>query len=384
MNLKSRIPVEPLDEDRLTQIERRIVAGAGDRLAAPSRAPRRAFAWASMALAMAGALALGWRLHRPPAVHVPEPAPQTLALHTTAEHSTLELGDATLASDPDSALDVTRTAQRVVIEMKRGRIEMAVAHRPDRVLVVRAGDTEIEDVGTKFSVAYDGANHVDVRVTEGQVKVTRQQRSLLVAAGYAWTTERGLVAIADLEATTVAVATPAPAPAPPAPPVVAPAPAPVHHAVARPEPVRDPVPVTPHVVVPADPYVDLKVAIRKQPIELDPRVDGQNDAAAQIAQLKPVAYSPQKYGDEASLALYKMAVLLHKPLHQDAEALRTIDMYLRRFHGTKEQAAVLWLRVRITCSHQIDDECRHAAYTYQHEVPDGPAADVAIRIINAQ
>jgi hypothetical protein len=377
--LKSRIPVEPLTEDRLVQIERRIVAGAADRLAAPSRAPRRASAWAGMALAMAGALAIGWKLHRAPEVILPEPAPQTLALHTTAEHSTLELGDATLASDPGSSLDVTRTAQRVVIQMTRGRIEMAVVHRPERVLVVRAGETEIEDVGTKFSVAYDGASHLDVRVTEGQVKVTRQQRSLLVAAGYAWTTERGLVAIADLEAPIVASVTPAPAP--PAPkPVAAP---PVHHVVVHAEPPHESPPATSHVV-PSDPYVDLKVAIRKQPIELDPRIDGQNDAAQQIAQLKPVAYSPQKYGDEASRALYKMAVLLYKPLHQDAEALRTIDMYLRRFHGTKELAAVLWLRVRITCGHTIDDECRHAAYTYQHEVPSGPAADVAIRIINAQ
>jgi hypothetical protein len=32
----------------------------------------------------------------------------------------------------------------------------------------------------------------------------------------------------------------------------------------------------------------------------------------------------------------------------------------------------------------IDDECRKAAYSYQLEVPVGPAAEIAIRITNAQ
>ena len=46
--------------------------------------------------------------------------------------------------------------------------------------------------------------------------------------------------------------------------------------------------------------------------------------------------------------------------------------------------AALWLRVRILCSHSIDEDCRKAAYTYQHEVTEGDAATVAIRITNAQ
>ena len=46
--------------------------------------------------------------------------------------------------------------------------------------------------------------------------------------------------------------------------------------------------------------------------------------------------------------------------------------------------AALWLLVRMHCGKAIDDDCRKAAYTYQHEVPSGPATDVAIRITNAQ
>ena len=115
-----------------------------------------------------------------------------------------------------------------------------------------------------------------------------------------------------------------------------------------------------------------------------PRVDGKTDAAAQIAQLKKLAYAPPPLGPEASHALYTIAVLLHRPLGQDAEALRTLDMYHRRFAGGREMHAALWLRVRILCGHALDEDCRKAAYTYQHEVPTGPAADVAIRIMNAQ
>ena len=138
-------------------------------------------------------------------------------------------------------------------------------------------------------------------------------------------------------------------------------------------------------VAASDPYVDLKTAVRAQPIELDPRIDGPGDAAAEVKRLKPIAYDPKKYGAEASAALYKIAVLLYKPLHQDGEALRTVEFYERRFGNRgKESAAAFWLRVRILCARSIDEECRKAAYTYQHEIPNGAATGVAIRITNAQ
>ena len=138
------------------------------------------------------------------------------------------------------------------------------------------------------------------------------------------------------------------------------------------------------VAVASDPYVDLKLAIKQQRIEFDPNIDGLRDAGSEIARLKKVAYSPTTLGADASQALYRIAVLLHKPLKQNSEALRTLDVYRRRFAGGSEMHAAEWLRVRIACERAIDDECREAAYTYQHEVPVGSAADVAIRITNAQ
>jgi len=379
VKLNKRIQVEPLDEERLTNIERRLVVAVST--ARPEAPSRRPLAFVTAMLAAAVVALVAWTLHRPaatPTVAVDQPSPQHVAVTTEAEHSTLALDDTTIVSDPATKFDVTRGPGRVVIEIAHGRLDLAVQHRTGRVLVIHAGDTEIEDVGTHFSVAYDGTT-VDVRVTEGEVRVTRDHHETRVAAGSAWTTTRGLVALADLEPpppmpTPVAVVTP-----PPAPPVTHPAP--VHVAIA-PHPVESP---SPHVATaPVDPFVELRTAIRTQPIAFDPKIDGKADAAAEIARLKLLAYSPTTVGDEASAALYRIAVLLHRPLGQDAAALNTLELYRRRFTSGKERVAAMWLRVRVACTHSINEDCRSAAYSYQREVPTGDAADVAIRITNAQ
>jgi hypothetical protein len=390
VSLKGRIQVEPLSEDRLIQIERHVVAGAPDRLGARLRTPRRLLAWVSATAALTAAVIVGWRLHGvdpAPVQSIAVETPHVFVIQTSSEHapgSIVEAGGAKIASEPGSDVRVSQTSDRIVLQMQRGKIALDVAHRAGRTVVVLAGDTQIEDVGTKFTVEFDGTNRVDVRVTEGEVNVTRQHRTVRVAAGFAWTTDGGLIATAELahiELRPAMVTTNGPTPTP-----VGGA---TTHATTLPSPPRRIEPrivaeVPPRPVAASDPYVELRVAIRNQPIALDPRLDGQRDAAAEIARLKPVAYSPQTYGAEASRALYKMAVLLYKPLRQNSEALRTLEMYLRRFPTGQELASVLWLRLRIACAHGgMDDECRHAAYSYQHQVPTGPAADVAIRILNA-
>ncbi|HUJ63630.1 MAG TPA: FecR family protein [Kofleriaceae bacterium] len=400
MTLKGRIPVEPLDDDRLVNIERRIVAGAPERMASPERSSRRHLALAGALCAVAAAALIGWRLH---GEHpLAPPAPQTLAIRGDGARSTLDLGDATIASDPAAAFDVTRSAGRVDVQVAHGTIELAVEHREGRVLVVHAGDTDIEDVGTRFSVAYDG-HDVELRVLEGKVSVTRHQHSELVAAGSGWSSRDGavvaLVALDEHERAATLPPAPPVAPAPVVAVAVATPPAVLHDRVAavppapHPRPVRvaaahddaaPPAPIAHATPIPSDPYVDLKLAIRRVPLAFDPNIDGPNDAANEIARLKKTAYSPTTVGGEASAALYRIAVLLHKPLHQDSEALRTLELYRRRFSGGKELVPAMWLRVRIACGHQIDDECRKAAYSFQHDVRTGEAADVAIRITNAQ
>jgi FecR protein len=385
MKLDKRITVEPLDEERITNIERKLVVAVSS--SRPDPVSRRPLVWIAAMIAGAAVLvAFVVRRPAPPSsssIAIEEPAPQHISVTTEAEHSTLALDDATITSDPATKFEVARTSGRVVIDITHGRLDLAVQHRAGRELVIRAGDTEIEDIGTHFSVAYDGTT-VDVRVSEGEVRVTHDHHETRVAAGNAWTTSRGLVALDELEpttkpvtaSTTVAIATP-PAPSPP------PAPAPrlvvtasAHVAVAAaPQPVA---------IAPSDPYVELRTAIRAQPIAFDPKIDGKADAANEIAKLKLSAYSPTTVGDDASAALYRIAVLLDRPLGQDAAALGTLELYRRRFTNGKERIAAMWLRVRVACGRTIDEECRSAAYSYQREVPTGDAADVAIRITNAQ
>jgi len=381
VTLRDRIPVEQLDDERLTNIERRLVVGVSELAMKP--APRSFSAlWLRGAgvLAIAAAAVIGWKLHAVPAT---EPAPPPAAQHfAVADGSKISVDGATLAGT--ASYDVTRDPQRVLVEMQRGRLELAVVHDPRRTLVIRAADTEIEDVGTKFRVDFDGANDVQVRVTEGEVKVTRHAQVVRVAAGSGWTTDRGLLALAELDPVVVAQVDP---PAPVAVPATTMRPHTAEVPVVRAQPHHvEAAPVTHREIAapqPADPFVDLRVAIRSIPIERAPNIDGHSDAANEIAKLKKLAYSTT-VGPEASQALYQIAVLLYRPLGQDAEALRTLDWYFRRFAGGKEMHAAMWLRVRIACEHTLDEACRRAAYSYQHDVPSGPASEVAVRITNAQ
>ncbi|HSN25011.1 MAG TPA: FecR domain-containing protein, partial [Kofleriaceae bacterium] len=346
MTLRDRIPVEHLDDERLTNIERKLVVQVSEMAAPPARAPRRLLAFAGIAFAVGAAAGIGWKLHQPEAPVVQPEIAQTFAIEAKGERQSVELGDATIASAPDTRVAVSHTSHETIITMTRGTLDLSVVHRADRRFVIRAGDTEIEDVGTVFSVSYDGTSHVGVRVTEGEVAVTRQRMRERVSAGHEWSSDGGVVVAAEAPS-----AQPAPA-APAAPDVtlrdhVATAPAaPAPHPRPRPVHVDEAQPVlgehVTHAPVQTDPYVDLQQAIRRVPIELDPRVDGKTDAAAQIAQLKKQAYAPPPLGPEASHALYTIAVLLHRPLGQDAEALRTLDMYHRRFAGGRERPAALW------------------------------------------
>ena len=405
MKLTGKIPVPPLDEDRLTRIERRIVAGAGERLAERGPAPRRGLGLAAAIAFAAGAALAAWRLgtHAAASGSSP-PVAQVLTVHGGA----LDLGDATISGDAAASYRVVRTGRDISVTLDRGALALAVEHHEGRRVVVHAGDTEVEDVGTKFTVAYDGAR-VDVRVTEGEVRVSRQQHAELVTAGHAWSTAP---VVAMAEPYGPATATPAPAPATATATATAAATPAVPHAGRAPRlALHGRTAAVPHgpstdelrrasshapaahaadqgaaATAAANPYVDLVVAIRRQPIDFDPHMDGRNDAAAEIARLKQIAYSPRAVGAEASAAIYRIAVLLDQPLHQDAAALSTLDMYLRRFSGgagLREYPAALWLRVRIACLHAFDDTCRQAAYSYQHEVPSGVRTDLAVRITNA-
>ncbi|HET9622841.1 MAG TPA: FecR domain-containing protein, partial [Kofleriaceae bacterium] len=198
--LRGKIAVEPLDEDRVTHIERRIVAGAAE---AAARGRQRAWlrghaGRAMMAVALVAAGVIGWLLHAAPAAPVAMPMampmammdPPAIRVDSRPGRAVLDIGDARIESDPSTVFAVTRPAGGVVVALERGKVELEVAKRGDRPpLVVRAGDTDVIVVGTHFTVDYgDGHGEVDVRVTEGVVRVVHARKETRVAAGEAWHT----------------------------------------------------------------------------------------------------------------------------------------------------------------------------------------------------
>ena len=208
MKLVGKVPVESLDEERLTNIERKLVVQVSEMSQRPVRAPSRLFAYAAVAAAVGVALLVGYKLRGH--AQVSAPAPQQYAVKDGA----LDLGDAQITGKDFS---VVRFGTRVEVALdKPGKLDLHVEHKPGRLFVVHAGNVEIEDVGTRFTVDFDGTN-VDVQVTEGAVKVKHAGKELEVAAGNAWTIELGPITIAQLQqhATQVAqntVQTPAPQP----------------------------------------------------------------------------------------------------------------------------------------------------------------------------
>jgi hypothetical protein len=407
VKLVGRIPVEPLDDERLTNIERRIVTGASDAAAMrPLHASRLpmvlGFAIAAVVVLCAGVA--GWRLR---GAGDPAAVAQDVPLHiqTADQRSTLDLGDARIESTPATEYTVTRPGgDGVLVAMARGKVELEVGKRGKRApLVVRAGDTDVIVVGTHFTVDYgDGTGDVDVRVTEGVVRVVRHHQETRVAAGQTWKTQRGLVASAE-------PATPGANAGPGAtigdrdrtgsaaveidmtrPPDV------LHDRIARIPDARLPGPGSgatgsnPRQVTPgpdsvrprrldsaSDPQLDLKTLIRAQPV-LPAHDVGEPDPAKAISIYRNTA-AFQK-GDEASLAIYSMAVVQAQKLGRTGDAEQTLELYVRRFKGGNEYLAALWLRVRITCLRGFDNVCRQAAYTYLHEAGDSPTGHIAERI----
>jgi hypothetical protein len=406
VKLVGRIPVEPLDDERLTNIERRIVAGAADvAVRAPARESRLHFVlgFAIVAVAILAAGVIGWKARGRDTQLAVNDAP--LQIRTERNSSTIDIGDAVITTDPASAYTVTRPDGGVLVAMTRGKVELEVGKRGDRApLIVRAGETDVIVVGTRFSVDFgDGKGDVDVRVTEGVVRVLHKQQETRLAAGQAWTTRRGLVAIAELER--VAAKQPqdlveidmGTAPEPkqtPSAPVQPAQPkangSDVTHRPTAPSVLTGDGVARPSVRPPFDasndPDVDLKTQIRKQ--HVGPALDiGEPKAAAAIARYWEIVNDKKKVGEEASAAFYSIAATQHIKLGDSASALKTIDGYLRRFvglEGSKQYQEALWLRLRVRCLAKIDDSCKQAAMAYSLKDPDGPRGAVAERIKSAR
>jgi hypothetical protein len=400
VKLTGRIPVEPLDEERLIRIERRIVAGAAEAAPGPVRSARLspALAVAAAAVVAIGAGVAGWKLRGAPA---PAVAAAPVEVRTDEQRTTLDIGDARIHGDPATAFTLTRPAGGVLVAMTRGKVALEVGKRGDRPpLVVRAGDTEVVVVGTRFSVDYgDGTGDVDVRVTEGVVRVVRRDQETRVAAGQAWTSRRGKVALADAGPGLATIdeggrrgsggieidmskapdvlrdrvaAVPdvrAPQPGAGAAPVHGPGSggASAEAGGGRPHPLDSP----------REPRGDLKALIRAQPVL--PALDvGEADAQKAMAEYR--AIMTREKGPNEAYAFYSMAVIQALKLGRTGDALATLTAFRRRAPASEYFAAALWLEVHIRCLRSLDDECREAAELYVRHAPEGPARHVAEKI----
>ncbi len=412
MKLVGRVPVEPLDDERMTNIERRVVAGASDAATEPRglRAPRRLLGFATAAMAAMAAGVIGWKLGQRPA-QLPLVAEVPISISTDTTGSSLAIGDATIQSDPKTVFVVTRPDGGVLVDLTRGKVELEVAKRANRPpLIVRAGDTDVIVVGTHFSVDYgDGTGEVAVRVTEGVVRVVRHHQEARVAIGQAWETQRGVIALADarpvVRPTTVAVANSAGTEGGTIGEVdtgsgsaeiqMGPGPDVLHGRTAQVPDQRTPTtrntgsgaePVTrvtpeiitrtklPEVPVPPGPRQNVTAQPVAQPLDV-----GEQIAAKAIGKYQELIRN-KTTGEEESRAYYGIAFTQHFKLGRTADARLTIAAYERRFAQGRvypERIAIAWLKVRIACKDAVGEECRQAAASYVRLDPDSPAGHVA-------
>ncbi|USI74774.1 FecR family protein [Sphingomonas morindae] len=172
--LRAQAAMSLLDRGRaLSGGEAEPEAGAGaGAIARPDR--RAALRLGGGALAASLVAALGWRAW-------PRGRRITTAI---GEIRHLPLDDGSVAVvNSGSRLVVAFRPERRAIALARGEAWFQVAHNRARPFVVRAGDAEIEAVGTAFDVRRDG-DATEVTVTEGVVRITAPGAApRLLAAG---------------------------------------------------------------------------------------------------------------------------------------------------------------------------------------------------------
>ena len=417
MKLVGRVPVEPLDDERMTNIERRIVANAA--VAPAARAPRRILGFAAAAMAAMAAGVIGWKLGTSP-VRTTTVAEAPISIATTATGGTLNIGDATIESDPSTQFVVTRPDGGVLVDLKQGRVELEVAKRANRPpLVVRAGDTDVIVVGTHFSVDWDGTGDVDVRVTEGIVKVVRHKQESRVAAGEAWEPKRGTIAVADAKpvvrrtgATAIAAVTPGDGGGATigdvstgsgsagyeieigegpdvlrnrtaqVPDARTPRTGSGGSAASRPEP-RETTPKAGSGAESGSASAPINIVALIKQQSVDSPVDvGETVSATAVSRYQEMIRN-SKTGEEESRAYYGIAYLQAMKMGRTEDALRTINTYERRFAQGRvypERTGIAWLKLRILCSRRLDGECKQAAAAYQRIAPDSVGGRLAERV----
>ena len=417
MNLRGRIPVEPLDEERVVNLERAVVRGYADAVARPHRAPQRWFVPALCGAAVAAAVAAIAVVKLRPVREVASPAVAAapMRVETTDAGSRLELGDATIDAAPGTAVVVTRPAcgtawssaveacpagtSGVLVTLDGGTVELAVASRAGRApLVVRAGDVDVVVVGTRFSV--ERAADITVKVTEGVVRVARAGAEVRVAAGQSWTAAAQIAAGAAMPEPTATVVAAAP------PGDVIPtddfelttedadvpalrerdAAVPTASKVERDRGPKRTQRTPPDAATESGSGAGggsgsatptLLVQVQREDVER-PFAVGVTGADA----IEPYTALLGGNADETRRGYYGLAYT-YAALGKRAEALRYIKAYLTQAPRGAEIESVYWLRIQLLCHDGIDDDCRRAAATYANRFPSSTRGELAVRLTNS-
>lgn len=90
---------------------------------------------------------------------------------------------ATTTATPLSADAKLETESDRAYVLRAGSARFVVAHDEQHPFTVRAGDVLVEDVGTVFTVGYVGAERLEVKVTEGIVRVDHDGTHATLFAG---------------------------------------------------------------------------------------------------------------------------------------------------------------------------------------------------------
>jgi len=189
-------PVEPMSDVEWARVERnlwsRIDSGAADRL---PEAPKRRWLWLAvptLAVAVVVAILFGsgvFSSHDSSRVISSGDSIEPSRVVAGAAPTSVSFGDAHIDLAARSAIVMSSESGSPSVLLERGVATFAVAPRANRKpFVVRAGDTVVRVVGTKFTVARS-EELITVVVEHGLVDVQFRGATQRVGAGETWTSD---------------------------------------------------------------------------------------------------------------------------------------------------------------------------------------------------
>lgn len=310
------LPVEPLSDAAWMRVERGIWSqlDAGSARSATPAEPRRRSWRLALAVAAVAIAAVVVMLRPPPIGNVIE-SPRVVS---GAAASSASFGDIQVDLDAHTALVMTEDRGQPTIVLETGAAWFQVGPRGQRPpFVVRAGDTTVRVVGTRFRVAHASERRT-VEVEHGVVEVVFRGARIPVLAHQRWSSE------APEQATRVATAPVEPLADPTANAVVPleTAAAPPHTGVA---PARNAaVPRPRAAATPDEPAADGSKRARAEYDRLVSLEAASPDVA--LAGYLALARGATAWADPALFAAARLAVD-----RGDPRAERLLEAYLRRF-----------------------------------------------------